>query len=134
MNEALNNAIIAKYPKMFTKHKNFGFPEISCNDGWYNIIEQLCRQIDWYLSEPANFTNKSTPAQVVVSQVKEKFGGLRFYYAGGDDYIYGLVAMAEGIASCTCETCGAPGKLLRTGWIRVLCETHTPTIEEDEDY
>ena len=29
------------------------------------------------------------------TSVKEKFGGLRFYVEGGDEYIQGLIAMSE---------------------------------------
>ena len=62
--------------------------------------------------------------QVVATQVKEKFGTLNFYYAGGDQYISGLVDMAENMSAVTCETCGNPGKLRRGGWLRTLCDTH----------
>lgn len=59
-----------------------------------------------------------------VAQIKEKFGGLRFYYDGGDDYISGLVTMAESWAGRTCETCGERGKQRGGGWIRTLCDKH----------
>lgn len=64
--------------------------------------------------------------QVVAAQVKEKFGTLRFYYDGGNSTIDGMVRMAEAMSSRTCEECGAPGKSTSGGWIRTLCETHTP--------
>jgi hypothetical protein len=63
--------------------------------------------------------------QVVATQVKEKFGTLNFYYAGGDQYISGLVDMAENMSAVTCETCGNPGELRRGGWLRTLCDAHT---------
>jgi hypothetical protein len=63
-------------------------------------------------------------SQVVVQQVKEKFGTLRFYYSGGDEYISGIVSMAEAMTEVTCEECGAPGKSNGGGWIRVTCEEH----------
>ena len=62
--------------------------------------------------------------QVVASQIKEKYGTLRFYYYGGDDYVDGVVAMAEYLSGLTCETCGAPGKSRGGGWIRTLCDEH----------
>ena len=62
--------------------------------------------------------------QVVVTQVKEKFGTLRFYYDGGDEYIDGLVSLAESMSACTCETCGSPGKTVGGGWLTTLCESH----------
>jgi hypothetical protein len=62
--------------------------------------------------------------QVVADQVKEKFGTLRFYYTGGDDYVAGLVAMAESMSGVTCEMCGTLGKKQGGSWIKTLCEQH----------
>lgn len=60
--------------------------------------------------------------RVVVQQVKEKFGTLRFYYRGGDEYVAGLVAMAESMSASTCEKCGVPGKPRNNGWVHVYCD------------
>jgi hypothetical protein len=62
--------------------------------------------------------------QVVATQIKEKFGTLRFYYDGGDDYVDGIVRMAESMSSVTCETCGNPGTQTYGGWIKTLCDKH----------
>ena len=62
--------------------------------------------------------------QVVAIQVKEKFGTLRFYYSGGDEYIHGVVSMAESMSGCTCEECGDSGIRHGGGWIQTLCDTH----------
>ena len=69
---------------------------------------------------------KITPrvSRVVVDQVKEKFGGLRFYYHGGDDVVDGMVRMAESWAAQTCEKCGNPGTTRHGGWVRTLCDEH----------
>ena len=68
--------------------------------------------------------------QVVASQVKEKFGTLRFYYSGGDDFVSGVVRLAESMTAVTCEKCGAPGKTRSGGWIQTLCEEHAEGREE----
>jgi hypothetical protein len=70
--------------------------------------------------------------QVVADQVKEKFGTLRFYYHGGDDYVRGAVAMAEAMSACTCEECGAPGRMSTGGWLSVRCVEHGGVSEENE--
>lgn len=59
-----------------------------------------------------------------VQQIKEKFGGLRFYYDGGNDEISGMVRMAELWAGRTCEECGNKGERRSGGWIRTLCDFH----------
>lgn len=63
--------------------------------------------------------------QVIATQVKEKYGTLRFYYDGGDDYIRGLVSMAERMTAITCEVCGNAGKVNDEGWITVRCDEHS---------
>jgi len=62
--------------------------------------------------------------QVTLDQVKEKFGTLRFYYTGGDNYVDGMVTLAESMSGVTCEVCGNPGKSIGGGWIKTLCEAH----------
>jgi hypothetical protein len=62
--------------------------------------------------------------QVTVDQVKEKFGTLRFYYTGGDEYISGITSMAEAMSGVTCEVCGNVGELNGGGWLRTRCDTH----------
>ncbi len=62
--------------------------------------------------------------QVVAVQVKEKFGGLRFYYDGGDQYVYGLVSFAEIMSESTCEVCGDAGKSRGGPWVVTLCDKH----------
>lgn len=70
--------------------------------------------------------------QLVADQVKEKFGGLRFYHHGGDDYCDGVIQMAEAMSMVTCEECSATGKTGGRGWIKTLCETHRKKIDEEQ--
>lgn len=62
------------------------------------------------------------PTQLVFTQIKEKFGTLRVYYSGGDEFCEGIIAMAESMSAVTCEDCGVPGKVRDGGWIRTLCD------------
>ena len=81
----------------------------------------------YYASEFVEREERPVPElidQVVAVQVKEKFATLSFYYNGGDDYIDGLVSMAESMSAVTCEKCGNPGTSTTDGWIRTLCEEH----------
>ena len=107
-----------KYPAMFSKP----YGDFAVGKGWWPILDALCGQIQHHV----NWKNKFGPVvpQVTIAQIKEKFGGLRFYYDGGDDYISGLVSMAEAWATSSCETCGAPGKKREGGWIKTLCDHH----------
>ena len=67
--------------------------------------------------------------QVTLDQVKEKFGTLRFYYTGGDDYISGMVSLAESMTGVTCESCGNIGERRGGGWVHTYC---TPCEEARE--
>ncbi len=116
--DAFTKQMEARFPKMFAEPYG-GF---ACGEGWWPILEALCGQIQHHI----DWKNKQSEvvAQVTVNQIKEKFGGLRFYYSGGDDVIDGMVRMAESWAAHSCEECGAPGKSREGGWIRTLCDTH----------
>lgn len=74
--------------------------------------------------------------QVVAVQVKEKFGGLRFYINGGDNTIHSYIEFAESMSYRTCEECGAPGQVYTDGWHVTLCEQHAAeqhrSIEEEQ--
>jgi hypothetical protein len=59
--------------------------------------------------------------QVIATQVKEKFGDLRFYYQGGDSFTGGVIDMMEAMTSTTCEDCGNVGTKTGGGWIKVRC-------------
>ena len=118
-----------RFPKMFSQPYG-GF---AVGEGWWPILESLCSNIQHYL-DWINKNHNAHPVveQVVVGQIKEKFGGLRFYYDGGDDKIQGMVRMAESWADHSCEECGAPGKSGGNGWIKTLCPTHR--AESDARY
>lgn len=74
-----------------------------CGDGWFKIVKELSEKID-ALNAP----------DLVVHQVKEKFGGLRFYFHTSDaakyDEIEQLVSRAEAESIKTCENCGKSGE------------------------
>jgi NADH pyrophosphatase NudC (nudix superfamily) len=142
MNEELDKILCEKYPKIF-RDRNKRMQEtcmcwgFSHGDGWYNIIEAACRNIqnhtDWKRKqEPyASMSEEEFDEihQPIAAQVKEKFGGLRFYVDNADDYTSGVIAMAESMSYKTCETCGAPGKQSGKGWIKTVCESCNKTKE-----
>jgi hypothetical protein len=96
---------------------------VYCGTGWFDIVRMMCRNIQSHLDW------KPDVPQVVVSQIKEKFGTLRFYYEGGDEYISGIASMAEAMSEITCEECGKPGVLRQGNWMKVLCDEHNEQRE-----
>ena len=127
MKEELDRQLCERYPKIFADRYQPMTETCMCwgfehGDGWFNIIDRLCANIQSHIDWQAKQGKEIT--QVVAQQVKEKFGTLRFYYRGGDDVVDGLVRMAESMTEVTCETCGAPGRTREGRWIRTLCDEH----------
>jgi hypothetical protein len=62
----------------------------------------------------------------VASQIKEKFGTLRFYVQAATPEQYQILEFAEYLSGSICEDCGAMlgVRLYPLGWHRTLCETH----------
>ena len=120
---------------------------IECGDGWYTAIDTLCECLtslySTWISVGEDSFQLDAPI-VVADQIKEKYGGLRFYYhteltentraiyekykdnpefmkkytevsLGYTHYIDGAIAMAEVMCSRTCEDTGSAGVLHVSG-------------------
>lgn len=77
MNEQNEKFLVETYPGLYRDYggdmrhtcMHWGF---SCGDGWFDLINDLSKKITQ--------VEKTKGIEVVADQVKEKFGGLRFYY------------------------------------------------------
>ncbi len=117
MKESLEHELISLAPYMFNYEGaqdiqqsliSFG---LCVNDGWYNLLKSLIQDL--------NKLDVDNTLKIV--QVKEKFGGLRFYIDSGTDAIYKRIDQAEEQSYITCEYCGNDGKLQRGRWVITLC-------------
>lgn len=83
------------------------------NDGWHWL---LVATAEWLIEDglPANYSTR---------QVKEKFGGLRFYHDGSPS-TQTIARAVEHLSYGICDACGAPGRLRVGGWTRTLCDAH----------
>ncbi len=70
----------------------------------------------------------------VASQVKEKFGGLRFYVHGATEKHWNYITFAESMSYHTCEVCGKPGEYYTDGWHTVLCDEHAKEQGREKVY
>lgn len=107
------DTIPIKYPLLYSHCTYF-----ECGDGWYDIINELSKKIERLLEK----TPKEEREQCYAIQIKEKFGGLRFYMSSMTDEIDNLITEAETLSLKTCELCGKPGELRKGGWVTVKCE------------
>lgn len=117
MKKELEEQLVKKYPKLFQDYG--GDMSQTCmawgcshGDGWYGILDELCSELVKY--------------DVVLAQVKEKFGTLRVYINGGNgdnwEEIHDIISKAERASSKTCEHCGGEGELNSDGyWWRTTC-------------
>jgi hypothetical protein len=138
MNDELQNKLYEKYPQLFVNKDKTPMQSCMCfgietGEGWYEILSSLCWMIKQYedsiiwqteWNQKTNPEYKSDYFPVKFDQVKEKYGGLRVYFSGGDQYIEGLVSMAEAMSYKVCDVCGNKGEANKQGWISTRCEAH----------
>lgn len=114
MNKENTQKLIEKYPNLYKDYHGDMRTTCMCwgfehGDGWYDIIDELSKKLE--------------RLGVVAVQVKEKYGGLRFYISGGSEEIYALIDEAEAKSYKICELCGEEGKLSGMGWVKTLCDS-----------
>lgn len=83
-----------------------------CGPGWaklYTPLYEACEALN-----------------VDVTQVKEKFGGLRFYTGFRPEWLADLIHLVESHSHHVCEKCGEDGHTQSFGgWYATLCPQHT---------
>jgi hypothetical protein len=85
--------------------------------GWASLIDAIFDRL---------------PEDAYILQVKEKWGGLRFYISGSRELL-DFISEMENKSLEMCEICGQPGKPREGGWIRTLCDEHaSEAIRENE--
>lgn len=154
MNSRYDKYLVNKYAPLYrdrfgdmrTTAMCWGF---EVGDGWFDIIDVLSGSLcsEWIYAKMRYNETKSlvglgdvTEADVqdrletmkaveekvpIVTQVKEKFGGLRFYVNGANDEQYGMIRFAEAMSYKTCEVCGSRGKIFNDyGRFSTRCKEH----------
>lgn len=97
-----------------------GFCEVS--DGWLPLIQEMIQ----------GMIEQKWDKQV--NQIKEKFGGLRFYINNGSNEVYNVIHWGEEKSYTICETCGSKEDVAQTkgGWITTLCGVHRALKEKEK--
>ena len=88
---------------------SFGF---ECSNGWFDLIYELSQKI------------VELDPNCKALQVKEKFGGLRFYVGAATNDVFDLIDEHEDMSYGICESCGSTEDVTQTkrGWITTLCK------------
>jgi len=115
MKAELEQKLFEKYPKIFGDRikpvtESCMFWGLEVSDGWYDLLDILCESLTYTYTtciqvdeedgkrlgiEPYADSYYFTvqPPQVIATQVKEKFGTLRFYYR--EDYGEEILSLLE---------------------------------------
>jgi hypothetical protein len=129
MKDELRDRLLAAAPKLYTSEPSpedkenlsprqlaryYGPVYFGVGDGWFDILLDLSVKLE--------AMDGITSTHVV--QVKEKFGGLRFYVSSATEEMYRAINEAESASYEICEACGEPGTIRNTGWVQTLCDEH----------
>jgi hypothetical protein len=89
--------------------------DISIGEGWLPLVRGLCRYLQGMSAD-----SQVPPARML--QVKEKFGGLRFYVDDPTEEQSLVIGFAEMLSLSICERCGAMRDVTVEGaWRKALC-------------
>jgi hypothetical protein len=122
------DVLAQKYPSVFKNMEESVM--YSLPSGWVSLVDKLCEELSVVLEEEKKAKPESQDNPLfVLLQIKEKFGGLRFYYVmntENDDLVrtvQRMVDKAEDTSYTICEVTGKKGDLCKSGiQFKTLCE------------
>jgi len=119
-----------KHPIVFANMSEASYSDLP--DGWVNLVDELCSKLTPLLVESyANYPLKEEEYMIgiTIDQIKEKFGGLRFYcsFLTEDADLWGkatnIITEYEYKSYNVCQITGNPGTQCSVGrQIITLCE------------
>lgn len=116
------NLLGDRHADMRTTAMCWGF---DCGDGWYQLLKEACIKLEALIvKERVAHPEGWNYGYFRASQIKEKYGTLRFYLSGGTPEMYKITDEAERKSRETCERCGKPGKLRGDYWVYMACDKH----------
>jgi hypothetical protein len=175
MNQEFEIELVKKYPEILRDYRGDKMQTcmawgMECNDGWYKILDHLLAYLtsltktdlivkytqeyrdshkddkDYY---DKHYSLRMKAPQIILDQVKEKYGTLTVYYHANSEGLEELpeevqkiidkedydkkvkrfynkvdfaISYAEFQSSITCEQTGKEGRLYTKGWCRTMCD------------
>ena len=136
-----------RYPRVFGGGTRTSDPESvgtvrwECGYGWDSLIETLAERLDREVERNPSLIEGDFIFKI--TEIKEKFAGLRIYHDGGNGRIHGMIRMVEEMSKGVCEVCGGVGFLCRSdegkgGWYKTICGDCLPNtgygkVHDDSD-
>lgn len=118
-------AEMAANPEKFKPKWPYELFGIECREGWKHLYQPLIDYVEEY--------NKTHKEKMEIHQIKEKFGGLRFYTNFCDEKLRDMIRYAEAKSYNTCEVCGKhiDKPITENYWIYAECEDcHKKWLDE----
>ncbi|MBU2754170.1 hypothetical protein HFU84_04365 [Acidithiobacillus sp. CV18-2] len=123
MNEDNTGRLLQAFPTLYRVALPWGF---ECDDGWFDILWQLSTVLEGEAT--AAGISHDSGHHPYATQIKSKFGMLRWYGEHLSDAMSALVDEASGRSRHTCEVCGADGHLrVYRRWYMTCCDNHAPS-------
>ncbi len=114
MNNELQDKLIKEFPNLFINERFDGF---WVDDSWYNLIYNLSKDINNIIS----LMPPDKQLNYYAVQIKDKFGGLRYYVSASTPEINELISIAENESYTICYGC--TGKIdKKKDWNTNHCE------------
>jgi hypothetical protein len=102
-----------------------------CGDGWFDLLLEASIKLEALIVALPEADREYCCA----SQVKEKFGTLRFYMHGFPPGADEIIDEAERRSARECEECGKRGRTIWiNSWASTMCLTHLRAIRSREDW
>jgi hypothetical protein len=107
--------------------------DISGGDGWFDIVHKICTEISLYLNASIN---QALRENFYVTQIKEKFGSLRFYVSLSEPTVDAIIDKYEVLSFDICEECGAShaDMYIRHGWLKTICQKCADRLGDFKKY
>ena len=134
MDQVLSDRLIAAFPHLYRSWQDRDMRQVwrtrqdfECGDGWFEVLWQLSAHLDTLIAKlPVSDQDAYAP-----TNIKEKFGGLRFYMTKRTPEMDHAIRRTEGQSIRTCEQCGKPGMQLKENHlILTRCPEHAPPTSE----
>ena len=117
-------ALVDAFPRLYE-----GLYYFEHDDGWFHLL--------WDLSEQLTKLVAWERVDVKATQVKEKFGDLRYYVDESTEIMDACIDQIEQRSRHTCEFCGSFGHIRGHRWVKCLCvecALNTKGLYDVKDY
>lgn len=134
----MNAALVERYPFLMPRNRwtgkipedyDYRYTELDAMpDGWRVAFgKQMCEEIRNELIQA------DCLGEYRITQIKEKFGSLRWYDFGATEGIRrDIIPKYEQISQRTCIKCGKPATKISLGWISPWCDDCADQIKNNE--